>query len=201
MKGKTYTEAMARFYSHLLPDDVAIKARAYMNRLAGVFTEYLVSDTELKAVMRQCRETEFTGTSYMPLPDEGALIRIILDVQSRMTVERQKEPEVSKCEFSDVGNTMICSDGEVIVRDAYFYRSMMAMTDMLSNLYPIEWIEGAFDLMDDKHKQLYRNADLKGKLAVMTDHFNKLDLPPRVALTYDECSREREQLGQWKRYK
>ena len=105
MKGKTYTEAMARFYSHLLPDDVAIKARAYMNRLAGVFTEYLVSDTELKAVMRQCRETEFTGTSYMPLPDEGALIRIILDVQSRMTVERQKEPEVSKCEFSDVGRT------------------------------------------------------------------------------------------------
>ena len=149
MKGKCYTETLVKFWN---PDVLEQKAIEYMDKLASIFEEYRVSDDELNAVIKQCRETEFTGTSYMPLPDEGALIRVIQDVQGRMAAKRITEPEKPKMKATPMEKGCVFEDGEVITRDAYFYRSMMRMTDIFSNAYPVEWIEEARVLMDDKHK-------------------------------------------------
>lgn len=84
MKGKAYSEVLFRLYSHLDMDSLETKVRTYINRLANVFDEYGCSDQAVIRVLRRCRESEFKGTAYMPLPDEGALIRIINEVNAEM---------------------------------------------------------------------------------------------------------------------
>lgn len=198
MKGKCYTETLSKFYRS---DVLQAKGMEYMVRLAGLFSEHLVTDDEMALILKDCREAEFTGTSYMPLPDEGALVRIIKDVQVRTATKRMNEPESPKQEFTEEAGRMICGDGEIIIRDNYFFRNMFLMGDLLGGNYPLSWIEEAFNLMDDTHKEQYRaSGDVDGKRKVMADYFTKLKLEPREAYEYNDCSKARDSAGNWFRY-
>lgn len=198
MKAKCYTETLSKYYTANVLEE---KSTEYMKKLANLFSEFLVSDEELKLILKDCRETEFSGTGYMPLPDAAALIKIIKDVQVRTATKRMNEPEKPKQAFKESAGRMVCSDGEVIVRDEYFYRNMFLMGDLLGGQYPVSWIEEAFNLMDDEHKAQYKvSGDVKGKKEVMEEYFTKLELPIRTAKPYDECSMVRGGYGNWSRY-
>jgi hypothetical protein len=57
--------------------------------LANLFSDYGCSDEAVSRVVRRIRETEFAGTTYMPLPNEGAIIRIIQEVNGAMVTETE----------------------------------------------------------------------------------------------------------------
>ena len=83
---------LVRFYCDLRPEQQQEKAKAYLMRLANLFSEYGCTSEGVARVVRRCRETEFRGTSYSPLPDEGAIIRIIHEVNQQMVAESRQDP-------------------------------------------------------------------------------------------------------------
>lgn len=199
MKGKCYSETLAKFWT---VDVIGQKTTEYMARLAGIFDEYKVSDDELIRVLKQYREIEFTGTSYMPLPDEGALIRVIQDVQQQMAHKRLTEPVPVATSFHDDAGRMIFADGEMVVRDRYFFKNMMEFTDLISFTYPVYWLEEAFDMMDTPHQKMYKAAsDDIGKNLVLKNYYTTLELPTRKTLTQSECDACRIKGGRWSRLK
>ncbi|NTU49294.1 MAG: hypothetical protein HGA87_00095 [Desulfobulbaceae bacterium] len=194
-------DALSRIYSAvLLPQ----KAKAYIENLVGLFDEFSVSVEQTEKVFSVCRETEFQGTAFSPLPDETALVRIIKDVKHTDTINaqyRQYQPQTA-CGYVDGDCEMICSDGEVIVRDKYFFRNMFELSDMCAGHYPKRWIEEAFAMMDAAHQAQYRSAtDRRGRVAVMQDYFSSLDLPARETYSYNEVGSVRERSTRWSRYK
>ena len=88
-KGKAYSEVLFRLYEHLPLSDREAPVRTALRRLANLFAEYGCTDEAVNRVVRRIRETEFTGTTYMPLPNEGAIIRIIQEVNSAMVSEAE----------------------------------------------------------------------------------------------------------------
>jgi len=87
-KGKWYSEVMQRFYSA----EIGERTKEHLDGLVGTIQELKVNATDLKAVTRRIRQTEFQGTTYMPLPDEAAIVRIIREVQGEKVIERANEP-------------------------------------------------------------------------------------------------------------
>jgi hypothetical protein len=61
--------------------------RTALRRLANLFSDYGCSDEAVSRVVRRIRETDFNGTTYMPLPNESAIVRIIQEVNSAMVTE------------------------------------------------------------------------------------------------------------------
>ncbi|TCD47027.1 hypothetical protein [Chlorobium sp. N1] len=55
-------------------------------------TRITVNAADLGSVTRRIRQTEFQGTTSMPLPDEAAIVRIIGEVQGEKVIERANEP-------------------------------------------------------------------------------------------------------------
>lgn len=75
-----YSQVTDAMHSRLPADKRAAKNLEFIRGLANVFVEYRVEDDHVQRVVRRCIETEFTGTSFQPLPDKGALIRIIQQI-------------------------------------------------------------------------------------------------------------------------
>lgn len=86
-KGKAYSEVLVKLYGHLAPAQQERKVADYLDHLALLFVEYGCTDQAVVRVVRRCRESEFKGTSYTPLPDEGAIIRIINEVNQGLVTE------------------------------------------------------------------------------------------------------------------
>ena len=205
-RGTWYTEKMARYYS---PASAPRKAQDLIERLAGLFSEYQVTDAEFVAIKRRVRETEFSGTSYAPLPNESQLLEIIVDVQRGHAVDHQSQPELIRPATEtteDIYGVMICGDGEKIVRDRYFFRNMMQASELFGGYqYPDHWRDEAFALMDERHRASYGRApDDAGRMLVLRHYYDGLDLPARRSKPGVEIERLRhlgiEKREPWSRY-
>ncbi|MDT9547434.1 MAG: hypothetical protein RI826_08885 [Chlorobium phaeovibrioides] len=62
------------------------------SRAVATIQAQKVNTTDLLTVTRRIRFTEFQGTTYMPLPDEAAIVRIIREVQGESIIQRSNEP-------------------------------------------------------------------------------------------------------------
>jgi len=87
-KGKWYSEVMQKFYF----SDVAERTKEHLDGLVATIRSMHVNASDLELVTRRIRQTEFAGTTYMPLPDEAAIVRIIREVQGEKVIERANEP-------------------------------------------------------------------------------------------------------------
>ena len=179
-------------------------------RIVSLFREYQVTDEEFRAVKRRVREEDFRGTSYSPLPDESALIRIIREVQSGQAVNHQHHAEPMRPATEtreEAYGVIIAGDWEKIVRDRYFFRDMVRAGAIFgSKAYPEHWLDEAHALMDDRHKASYDRApDDAGRPLVIRHYYEHLDLPARESKSPAEVAALREEgirtLTPWSRYR
>jgi len=87
-KGKWYSEVMMKFYSTNVPE----RTKEHLDGLVATIQAQKVNTADLLTVTRRIRITEFSGTTYMPLPDEAAIVRIIREVQGESIIQRSNEP-------------------------------------------------------------------------------------------------------------
>jgi hypothetical protein len=76
-KGKWYSEVMQKFYR----TGVGERTKKHLDGLVMEILRLRPSHADLATVTRRICQTEFQGTTYMPLPDEAAIIRILREVQ------------------------------------------------------------------------------------------------------------------------
>lgn len=87
-KGKWYSEVMARFYTTAVAEHTA----RHLEGLVEAVRRLKVNRRDLGRATRRLRQTEFAGTTYMPLPDEAAIVRAIREVQGENVHRQAAEP-------------------------------------------------------------------------------------------------------------
>ncbi|WP_041463798.1 hypothetical protein [Pelodictyon luteolum] len=83
-KGKWYSEVMQKFYR----TGVGERTKKHLDGLVMEILRMRPSRADLGTATRRICHTEFQGTTYMPLPDEAAIIRILREVQGESAGRR-----------------------------------------------------------------------------------------------------------------
>lgn len=114
-KGQWYTVVLERSYSTLAPDKQRKKVEQFITSLACLFDDHDCDDEAVRRVVNRCIKEEFRGTAYSPLPDIGALTRVIEDVLRSMVPE---QPPIMP---QPAGQRFLTQD-EIAERFAEFWR-------------------------------------------------------------------------------
>ncbi|NTU49900.1 MAG: hypothetical protein HGA87_03260 [Desulfobulbaceae bacterium] len=67
------------------------------------------TEAELSLFTKRCRQTEFTGTAYMPLPTESDIVKVMQAVQQENKVKREHIEE-TKSQLQEDGGEI--TEGE-----------------------------------------------------------------------------------------
>ena len=106
-KGKFYSEVLAKM-SLSLPE-----ATGFISEMAQSIVSLLLTQGDLCLLVTRCKQGEFCGTAYMPLPTEADIVRIAREIQldtryrKASLTENQSRgvvPEIDNSSF--VGKTM-----------------------------------------------------------------------------------------------
>lgn len=118
-KGKWYSEVMARFYASA----VAERTREHLDGLVGAVRGTGINRSDLVVVARRLRQGEFSGTTYMPLPDEAAIIRTVREVQregvGRRAAEERAPLELEPVDMSEYEGMSEEESWNALVEKAY----------------------------------------------------------------------------------
>lgn len=193
-KGKTYAQVCRTLFAGKSPDEQRAKAHDLIGKIAALF-DSMGSEKLILIAVRRSRDTEYTGTAYSPLPDIGALSRVVNEVLRDFPNERDKSsalPDAIETKEDEYGVT-ICDDCEKIVRDRYFFRSLCNQGyDLYTDTLVMALADEAFSLMDDKHKASHGRApDDAGRMLVMRHYFENVELPDRKSKPSHEIEKLR----------
>ena len=83
-KGKFYSEVIAK----MLQSNSVPATNAFMGGIVSELMLLKIIKSELKAIERRLKQTEFDGSAYMPLPTESQIVKTVKDVQYEMKDER-----------------------------------------------------------------------------------------------------------------
>jgi len=75
-------------------EKVPKKTAAFLSELTALFMRLKIDRDDLTAVTRRVAQTEFTGTTYQPLPDIALLAKAIKEVQSETGTKRMSGPTI-----------------------------------------------------------------------------------------------------------
>jgi hypothetical protein len=138
-KAKQYSEVIANKFG--LANNDTSRIKKYLEGIITDIDSTGIPQEEWEQVVGVVRRTSFTHTAFSPLPETAQLINLIGEYQ-RSHIQAPAKAEEVECIDGD--GYLITSDGEIITRNLYFFKTA-ASTDFWDTM-PDLWKKEAVSL-------------------------------------------------------